>query len=150
MQPNIAAVDSAPAGPTDTYTESLLRALRASTGVDVYDGHVPDQVALDAAGFIKPYVVLWMPEGTSFAETDLSGRIDLTALRLDFATTTVAASPAAARRAAGVVRTTLTNFPLGTYHVLPAPWEAGGPPVKDTNEKPPRYFLARNWRLDTT
>lgn len=150
MHPNIAAIAGTPDDAVTRYTAALLRALRGAVEGDVYDGYVPDAVALDAAGFIKPYVVLWMPEGDSFAETDLSGQVDLTGLRLDFATTSVAASPAACRDVAGVVRHTLTNFPLGTYHVTRSPWEAGGPPVKDTNEKPPRYFLARQWRLDTT
>lgn len=133
------------------YRAAVISALEVATGVTVYDGDVPDKVPEDEAGFIEPYVVLFSGDGDSLPETDLSGRLDTAGLRWDFQTTSVGASPAACSGVAVVVRRTLINFELGTYHVLPSPSGfTGNVPVKDTTVSPHRFMLPRMWRLDTT
>lgn len=137
--------------PVPGYRAAVVHALRVGTGVTVYDGEVPERVPEDAAGYIEPYVVLFASDGDALQETDLSGRLDTAGLRWDFQTTTVGASADVCSRVAGAVRRTLTNFPLGTYHVLPSPAGfTGATPVKDTTVAPARFMLPRVWRLDTT
>lgn len=137
--------------PVPGYRAAVVHALRVGTGVTVYDGEVPERVPEDAAGYIEPYVVLFASDGDALQETDLSGRLDMAGLRWDFQTTTVGASADVCSRVAGAVRRTLTNFPLGTYHVLPSPAGfTGATPVKDTTVAPVRFVLPRMWRLDTT
>lgn len=133
------------------YRATVIAALEIATGVIVYDGDVPDDIPEDEAGFIEPYVVLFSGDGDSLPEADLSGRLDPSGLRWDFQTTSVGASPAACSGVAVVVRRTLTNLELGTYHVLPSPSGfTGNVPVKDTTVSPVRFVLPRMWRLDTT
>lgn len=140
-----------PTDPLANYRAAIMAALRLRTGVAVYDGEVPDDIPEDEAGFIEPYVVLFSGDGDALPETDLSGRVDTAGLRWDFQTTSVGASPAVCSAVARNVRLTLTNFPLGTYHVLPSPMALGvSAPLKDTDTTPARFFLPREWRLDTT
>lgn len=132
------------------YREEVLRMLRTIPGIEVHDGEVPDEIPEDENGFILPYVVLFSGDGEALPETDLSGRLDNTGLRWDFQTTSVGATPSVATSVAGAVRRSLTNLPLGTYHVLPAEGFSGQAPLKDPDTNPPRFFLPRQWRLDTT
>lgn len=136
--------------PIVQYKDSVLRALRSATAVQVFDGEVPDVVETDEAGYIRPYVVLFASDGDDLGETDLSGMIDMDGLRWDFQTTSVGASADVAFRVGTVVRKALTNLPLGTYHVLPSPMSYPVPPTRDTTVSPVRFFLPRQWRLDTT
>lgn len=139
------------ADPLTVYQAQVVRALEIATGITVYDGEVPDEVEEDSNGYILPYVVLFSGDGNSLPEADLSGRLDLAGLRWDFQTTSVGATADIASRVARTVRRTLTNFPLGTYHVLPPEGYTGlQAPVKDPGTNPVRYFLPRQWRLDTT
>lgn len=133
------------------YQAAVEAALRLRTGLEVYLGEAPDELPEDAAGYIKPYIIIFSGDGDTLPEADLSGRLDLGGLRWDFQTTTVAASPAICSRVGEDVRLTLTNFPLGTYHVLPSPSGfENRTPIRDTTITPNRYFLPRMWRLDTT
>lgn len=135
----------------DYFEAAVDAALRLRTGLEVYSGDVPDQLPEDAAGYIKPYIIRFSGDGDTLPEVDLSGRLDLSGLRWDFQTTVVAASPDICSRVAEDVRLTLTNFPLGTYHVLPSPSGfENRTPIRDTTITPNRYFLPRMWRLDTT
>lgn len=136
--------------PVPGYRAAVIRALEIGTGVKVYDGEVPDDVEEDYNGYILPYVVLFSGDGDALPETDLSGRLDTNGLRWDFQTTSVGPSAAAAGDLGGAVRRIVTNFPLGTYHVLPGEGYTGQAPIKDTTINPVRFFLPRNWRLDTT
>lgn len=141
---------SDPGDPIPAYRAAVISALEIATGVKVYDGEVPDEVDEDSNGFIEPYVVLFSSDGDSLPEVDLSGRLDLAGLRWDFQTTSVGATATIASAVGWKVRRTLTNFPLGTYHVLPGEGYTGQAPLKDTDTNPPRFFLPRQWRLDTT
>lgn len=132
------------------YRAEVVRALEIATAVTVYDGEVPDEVDEDSNGFILPYVVLFSGDGDAIPEVDLSNRRDMDGLRWEFQTTSVGATPDVAARVAGVVRRALTNRPMGTYHILPAEEFGIRAPVKDTTINPVRFFLPRQWRLDTT
>lgn len=137
--------------PLESSRAAIIRALEVATGHKVYEGEAPDEVDEDAAGYIRPYIILFSGDGDTLPETDLSGRLDLGGLRWDFQTTTVAATPGICSQVGGKVRRTLTNFPLGTYHVLPSPSGFENRiPIRDTTINPVRYFLPRMWRLDTT
>lgn len=139
-----------PGDPLPAFRRAVIAALHIATGVTVYDGEVPDEVEEDGNGFILPYVVLFSGDGDSIPEMDLSHRLDLDGLRWEFQTTSVGATAAVASNVGGVVRRTLTNFPLGTHHVLPTEEYGVRAPIKDTNISPARFFLPRQWRLDTT
>lgn len=137
--------------PLPTYRAAVIAALEVGTGVTVYDGWVPEDVAEDEAGFVEPYVVLYSGDGDAIPERGLSGHLDLDSLRWDFQTTAVGASPQVCGDVGGRVRRTLTNLALGTYHILPSPVSyTGTVPVKDVTVNPARFMLPRVWRLDTT
>lgn len=136
--------------PLPGYRAAVVSALYVATGVTVYDGEVPDEVEEDDNGFILPYVVLFSGDGDSIPEMDLSHRLDLAGLRWEFQTTSVGATAAVAAQVGSSVRRALTNFPLGTHHILPAEEYGVRAPIKDTNISPARFFLPRQWRLDTT
>lgn len=135
----------------DQVATPLLAALRTITGVTVYDGMVPDKVPTDAAGYVRPYITLYLgaPTGDELATT-VCGTYDTDSQSHAFQTTLVGASAQHVRAVAGVVVPTLTNLRVGPGRVRPV-WEQhnSSVPLPDTAVSPARYFLPLQWALTT-
>lgn len=137
------------------YREQVLDALRSIPGITVFDGYVPTNIPQDPGGFIQPYVLFTAGEGGEVGgvdpERDLSNQVDLDGLIWDFQTTSVGASPGVCVAVARAVSLRMTNYPMGTSHVVPNPDGFVVPtPVRDSSETPARFMLPRPWRLATT
>lgn len=133
------------------YRARIEAALRGIQGLGFHDGYVPEDIPKDERGFIRPYVVLHMGSGDEVPERDMSNQVDLDGIRLDFQTTSVAASAAVCAAVDYDVARALTNLELGNSHVVPNPdGFSQEPPLRDSSETPARFMSPRQWRLETT
>lgn len=115
----------------------------------IYDGYVPDKVAEDANGFVKPYVAIYAGiGGDSPEERSLSKLVDLEDLNWSFQTTCVAATHDDCLRLTHQVRLALTNLPVLGGFVKPDGFNIMQP-LLDDQVTPARFFLPPQWRLIT-
>lgn len=130
---------------------SILDALRAVPQLVVFDGAVPAKVPTDAAGYIRPYVAVYVGAPTGLAETTLDARPDTGSVTRWAQTTLVAASPGHLDPLATTVVRALTGLRIGTHHLAPdRDQHATTVPLVDQSISPARYFLPLQWGITTT
>ena len=93
---------------------SILDAMQAVPQLVVFDGAVPAKVPADAAGYIRPYVAVYVGAPTGLAETTLDARPDTGSVTRWAQTTLVAASPGHLDPLATTVVRALTGLRIGT------------------------------------
>lgn len=131
---------------------AILKALRGIPDLNgrVHDGHVPDKIAVDTAGYILPYVVFFGGVGEYLPERNADGTLSPDALIYDFQTTAVGPLPGHAANVARQVRGALLNLRVGTGKVIPNPDGFNQQtPIRDSNVTPARFMLPQQWRLHT-
>ena len=130
----------------------LMDALRAipELGGRIHDGYVPNTVPVDAAGYIRPYVLVMSGIPTDIDDPDLTGSTDLNVADWYPQTNCVGANPDHARKCAQIVSNALTDARIGN-HWLKRDNETFrvSTPILDTQVTPTRHFLPLSWRLTT-
>lgn len=135
----------------DEVAAPILTALQSIAGVTVFDGHVPDTVPQDAAGYVRPYIAVYLGGPVGLAEeTTVCGAYDTGSQTHGFQTTVVGATAQHVRAVAGEAVAALTNLWVGAGRVCPV-WEqhASTVPLIDPGTSPARYFLPLQWDLTT-
>lgn len=135
----------------DQVATPILTALRTIPGITVFDGHVPEKVPTDGAGFVRPYLALYLggPVGDPDATT-VCGAYDTDSTSHTFQTTVVGASAQHVRAVAAETVGALVNLRIGPGRVRPV-WEqqAAAVPLLDPATSPARYFLPLQWAITT-
>lgn len=122
--------------------QAALTLLR-TTSVTTYDGQVPDDVPINAAGQVKPYAVLWPSPGSfpSYEASPLSEQ-DAGELAWTCRVTVAAGDPWWVLDAAAGIRSLLSRARLVPRAGLLKEPEGYMPQVqKDPDSKPVRWFV---------
>lgn len=132
--------------------EALLAALRGiHPDLTVYPGTIPEKVPVYPAGFIKPYVGVWVSHPADLEEQrSLSALADMDTINVRVQTQIVAASETAVYDVADRVRAVLTNLRVGTGNVVPDSYQQSAALVMtDVSVTPSRPYLPLVWVLNT-
>lgn len=137
--------------PATVRTEVLTAVEHGAAGVTVYDGAVPGTVPQDGAGFIRPYLALYMGAAVGDRESiAVCGLADTASFTRRFTTTLVAASPRHLDAMADMVRAALTNLWVGPGMVHPDyEQQATTVALLDPATSPARYYLPLQWVITT-
>lgn len=118
---------------------------------NVFDTHVPKELAVDANGFIRPYVVMFAGGVNDLPqERDLTQMPDMNIADFRFQTSCVGPTGNHARELAHTVRLALSGLNIGAGFVKPDPDAFRLDVLKDDQVTPARFYMPLMWRLTTT